>query len=84
MESAKSRALDNLGIAYAKQQDYEKAISTWEKSLTLSKSLLEKVWLFHEIGRSHFEMGELLIFFIKYQSLFIQSRYSLTGFPVCV
>ncbi|XP_021351900.1 tetratricopeptide repeat protein 25-like isoform X2 [Mizuhopecten yessoensis] len=55
LEDAKSRALDNIGRVHARRGDFEKAIKVWEKKLPLSKSPLEKTWLFHEIGRCHLE-----------------------------
>ncbi|XP_060076212.1 muscle M-line assembly protein unc-89-like [Ylistrum balloti] len=55
LEDAKSRALDNIGRVYARKGQYEKAIKVWEEKLPLSKSPLEKTWLFHEIGRCYLE-----------------------------
>ncbi|XP_033729042.1 tetratricopeptide repeat protein 25-like isoform X3 [Pecten maximus] len=55
LEDAKSRALDNIGRVYARRGHFEKAIEVWEKKLPLSKSPLEKTWLFHEIGRCYLE-----------------------------
>ncbi|XP_069108114.1 outer dynein arm-docking complex subunit 4-like isoform X3 [Argopecten irradians] len=55
LEDAKSRALDNIGRVYARKGNFEKAIEVWEKKLPLSKSPLEKTWLFHEIGRCYLE-----------------------------
>lgn len=58
LENAKSRALDNLGRVHARKGDYEKAVDVWLVKLPLSKSPLEKTWLYHEIGRCYLELGK--------------------------
>nr|XP_002129888.1 tetratricopeptide repeat protein 25 isoform X2 [Ciona intestinalis] len=57
-QDARSRALDNLGRVYARVGKFQKAIDCWQEKLPLSKSAVERTWLFHEIGRCHLELGE--------------------------
>ncbi|XP_071101077.1 outer dynein arm-docking complex subunit 4-like [Haliotis cracherodii] len=57
LEEVKSRALDNMGRVLARMGKYEKAIEVWEKKLPLSKTALEKTWLYHEIGRCYLEVS---------------------------
>ncbi|XP_041029763.1 outer dynein arm-docking complex subunit 4 isoform X8 [Carcharodon carcharias] len=54
---AKSRALDNIGRVYARIGEFAKAVEAWSEKEPLTKSHLERTWLFHEIGRCHLELG---------------------------
>ncbi|XP_048470530.1 outer dynein arm-docking complex subunit 4 isoform X3 [Rhincodon typus] len=54
---AKSRALDNIGRAYARIGEFSKAVEAWTEKEPLTKTHLERTWLFHEIGRCHLELG---------------------------
>ncbi|XP_028675435.2 outer dynein arm-docking complex subunit 4 [Erpetoichthys calabaricus] len=55
---AKSRALDNIGRVYARIGKFPRAIEVWEEKIPLTKSSLEKTWLFHEIGRCYLELNQ--------------------------
>ncbi|XP_055475445.1 outer dynein arm-docking complex subunit 4 isoform X1 [Psammomys obesus] len=55
---AKSRALDNIGRVFARVGKFQQAIDTWEEKIPLSKTTLEKTWLFHEIGRCYLELDQ--------------------------
>ncbi|CAH1788639.1 unnamed protein product [Owenia fusiformis] len=57
IEDAKSRSLDNIGRVYARRGDFKDAIEIWEEKLPMAKSDLEKTWLYHEMGRCHFQIG---------------------------
>ncbi|MBN3296485.1 TTC25 protein, partial [Amia calva] len=57
LSEAKSRALDNIGRVYARIGKFPQAIEAWEEKIPLTKTSLEKTWLFHEIGRCHLELG---------------------------
>ncbi|XP_038635419.1 tetratricopeptide repeat protein 25 isoform X4 [Scyliorhinus canicula] len=54
---AKSRALDNIGRVYARIGEFAKAVEAWSEKEPLTKTHLERTWLFHEIGRCHLELG---------------------------
>ncbi|XP_043530676.1 outer dynein arm-docking complex subunit 4 isoform X2 [Chiloscyllium plagiosum] len=54
---AKSRALDNIGRVYARIGEFSKAVEVWSEKEPLTKTHLERTWLFHEIGRCHLELG---------------------------
>ncbi|XP_048416845.2 outer dynein arm-docking complex subunit 4 isoform X11 [Stegostoma tigrinum] len=54
---AKSRALDNIGRVYARIGEFSKAVEAWTEKEPLTKTHLERTWLFHEIGRCHLELG---------------------------
>ncbi|XP_067825449.1 outer dynein arm-docking complex subunit 4 isoform X2 [Heptranchias perlo] len=54
---AKSRSLDNIGRVYARIGEFAKAVEAWMEKETLTKSNLERTWLFHEIGRCHLELN---------------------------
>ncbi|KAJ7313521.1 hypothetical protein JRQ81_004970 [Phrynocephalus forsythii] len=56
LTDAISRALDNIGRAYARMGNFQEAIETWEEKIPLVKSNLERTWLFHEIGRCYLEL----------------------------
>ncbi|XP_072104916.1 outer dynein arm-docking complex subunit 4 isoform X6 [Mobula birostris] len=51
-----SRALDNMGRVYARTGEFEKATEVWLEKEPLTKSSLERTWLFHEIGRCYLEL----------------------------
>ena len=34
------------------------SVCSWREKLPLSKSALERTWLYHEIGRCHLELGD--------------------------
>lgn len=55
MES-KSRALDNIGRVYARIGKFQQAIKVWEEKISLVQDIMEKIWLFHEIGRCYLEL----------------------------
>ncbi|XP_020667341.3 outer dynein arm-docking complex subunit 4 [Pogona vitticeps] len=57
LTDAISRALDNIGRAYARMGSFQEAIETWEEKIPLVKSNLERTWLFHEIGRCYLELN---------------------------
>ncbi|XP_067687289.1 outer dynein arm-docking complex subunit 4-like isoform X2 [Haliotis asinina] len=57
LEEVKSRALDNMGRVLARMGKYDKAIEVWEEKLPLTKTALEKTWLYHEIGRCYLEVS---------------------------
>ncbi|KAM3597153.1 uncharacterized protein V6R79_000569 [Siganus canaliculatus] len=57
LPDAVSRALDNIGRAYALNGKFSQAIEFWEEKIPLVRSDLEKTWLFHEIGRSYLELS---------------------------
>ncbi|XP_046581289.1 outer dynein arm-docking complex subunit 4-like isoform X2 [Haliotis rubra] len=57
LDEVKSRALDNMGRVLARMGKYDKAIEVWEEKLPLSKTALEKTWLYHEIGRCYLEVS---------------------------
>ncbi|XP_030076979.1 outer dynein arm-docking complex subunit 4 [Microcaecilia unicolor] len=56
---AKSRAMDNIGRVYARIGEFQKAIDVWVTKISLTRSSLEKTWLFHEIGRCYLELHNL-------------------------
>ncbi|XP_048374199.1 outer dynein arm-docking complex subunit 4 isoform X3 [Sphaerodactylus townsendi] len=58
LTDAISRALDNIGRVYARTGHFQEAIDTWEQKIPLVKSNLEKIWLFHEIGRCYLEINK--------------------------
>ncbi|CAG5118865.1 unnamed protein product [Candidula unifasciata] len=58
IDQAELRALDNLGRAYARNGEYQKAIDVWERKLPLSKGQLEIAWLCHELGRCYLELDQ--------------------------
>ncbi|NXM74481.1 TTC25 protein, partial [Serilophus lunatus] len=58
LPAAVSRALDNVGRAYARSGRFQQAIDTWSERIPMAESSLEKAWLFHEIGRCYLELGE--------------------------
>ncbi|XP_067869750.1 outer dynein arm-docking complex subunit 4 isoform X6 [Heterodontus francisci] len=53
----KSRALDNIGRVYARIGEFAKAVEAWVEKEPLTKTNLERTWLFHEIGRCHLELN---------------------------
>uniref|UniRef100_UPI00398E6CCD outer dynein arm-docking complex subunit 4 isoform X9 n=1 Tax=Pristiophorus japonicus TaxID=55135 RepID=UPI00398E6CCD len=53
----KSRALDNIGRVYARIGEFQKAVDAWMEKEPLTKSNLERTWLYHEIGRCHLELN---------------------------
>ncbi|KAG9350118.1 hypothetical protein JZ751_026471 [Albula glossodonta] len=53
---AKSRALANIGRVHARVGQYMQAIEAWEEKIPLIRCILEKTWLFHEIGRCYLEL----------------------------
>ncbi|XP_012933135.1 tetratricopeptide repeat protein 25 isoform X2 [Heterocephalus glaber] len=60
LPDAKSRALDNIGRAFARIGRFQQAIDTWEEKIPLAKTALEKTWLLHEIGRCYLELDQAL------------------------
>ncbi|XP_059686135.1 outer dynein arm-docking complex subunit 4 [Gavia stellata] len=58
LPDAISRALDNIGRVYARIGKFQQAIDTWEEKIPMAKSSLEKIWLFHEIGRCYLELSK--------------------------
>ncbi|NXL59146.1 TTC25 protein, partial [Chordeiles acutipennis] len=58
LPDAVSRALDNIGRAYARMGKFQQAIDTWEEKIPMTKSNLEKTWLFYEIGRCYLELNK--------------------------
>ncbi|XP_010175465.1 tetratricopeptide repeat protein 25, partial [Antrostomus carolinensis] len=58
LPDAVSRALENIGRVYARIGKLQQAIDTWEEKIPMTKSSLEKTWLFHEIGRCYLELNK--------------------------
>ncbi|KFP71786.1 Tetratricopeptide repeat protein 25, partial [Acanthisitta chloris] len=56
LPDAVSQALGNIGLVHAQSSRFQQAIDTWEKKIPMTKSSLEKAWLFHEIGRCYLEL----------------------------
>jgi len=56
MSEVKSRALDFLGRSHAMKGSYSEAAEAWDTKLALSKSPVERAYLFHEIGRCYLGM----------------------------
>ncbi|KAM6966353.1 outer dynein arm-docking complex subunit 4 [Tautogolabrus adspersus] len=56
LTQAMSRALDNIGQVYAQTGQYTQAIEFWEKKVPLVFDVLEKTWLFHNIGWCYLEL----------------------------
>ncbi|XP_060921890.1 outer dynein arm-docking complex subunit 4 [Labrus mixtus] len=58
LTQAMSRALDNIGQVYAQTGQYTQAIECWEKKVPLVSDVLEKTWLFHNIGWCYLELKQ--------------------------
>nr|XP_004552359.2 tetratricopeptide repeat protein 25 isoform X1 [Maylandia zebra] len=56
LPGALSRALDNIGRVYVRNEEFAEAIQVWEKKLPLVCSDLEKTWLLHEIGLCYLKL----------------------------
>ena len=54
----RGHALDSLGKAYASKRAYTEAADAFEQKLAISKTPLERSYLFHEIGRCFYELGK--------------------------
>ncbi|NXG76216.1 TTC25 protein, partial [Baryphthengus martii] len=58
LPEAVSRALGNIGRVCVRIGKFQQAIDTWEEKIPMTKSSLEKAWLFHEIGRCYLELNK--------------------------
>lgn len=56
LSEMKSRALDYMGKSYALKQSYGEAAEVWESRIPLTKTPLDRSYLFHEIGRCYLEL----------------------------
>jgi len=59
MLDIKGRAIDYLGRTYASKQAWAEAAEVWETRLPISKTPLERSYIFHEIGRCYLELSKL-------------------------
>ncbi|NXX85801.1 TTC25 protein, partial [Urocolius indicus] len=57
LPEALSRALENLGRVYFHMGEFQQAVDAWEEKIPMVKSIQEKTWLFHEIGRCYLELN---------------------------
>ncbi|KFP30802.1 Tetratricopeptide repeat protein 25, partial [Colius striatus] len=57
LPEALSRALENVGRVYCHTGEFQQAIEAWEEKIPMTKSIQEKTWLFHEIGRCYLELN---------------------------
>jgi len=55
MAEAKSRALDYLGRSFAMKGSFPEAAEIWDSKLAISKTHIERAYLFHEIARCYYE-----------------------------
>lgn len=58
---AKLRGMESLGRSFALNKSFAEAIKVWEERVSLSKTPMEKAYLFHEIGRCYLELGQFEI-----------------------
>ncbi|NXI48187.1 TTC25 protein, partial [Galbula dea] len=58
LPEAVSRALENIGRAYARSGRFQQALDSWEEKIPMAKSSLEKTWLFHEIGQCYLQLNK--------------------------
>jgi hypothetical protein len=54
MTDIKSRALDFLGRSYAMKGSFAEGAEIWDSRLAISKSPIERAYLFHEIARCYY------------------------------
>lgn len=54
MVDIKSRALDFLGRSYALKGSFAEAAEVWDSRLAITKTSVERAYLFHEIGRCYY------------------------------
>ncbi|OXA50583.1 Tetratricopeptide repeat protein 25 [Folsomia candida] len=58
MPETKSRALDYLGRSYALKGSFAEGAEIWDSRLAISKTPIERAYLFHEIGRCYYETNK--------------------------